>query len=348
MTNIISFPNLGGIELHLNPVALSFGNLHIYWYGIIIVTGIIFAFFYTLQRAKQEQIQSDHIYDLAIFVILFGILGARLFYVAATWKQYSYRSFYDIIAVWNGGLAIYGGIIAGALVVVIFSLIKKIRILSLCDALAPAVMAAQAIGRWGNFVNAEAYGSLDSFEFFGKVFSTPWAKNIPFKMTISKMSESGILENIGSFHPTFLYESVWNLIGFLLIHFTYKKKKYHGQVLLMYLTWYGFGRMFIEGLRTDSLPAGNLRISQLLAFICFVVGSILLIAFSICYRKSSPILVGNSGCAAEPSPLDSQSTANAPAATDSTPEKENDNHNPQDTDDKQTINEEDHSHGTDH
>lgn len=261
----ISFPGLGIENFTVNPVAFTipiFGGLEVRWYGLIITLGIILAFCYCAYRAKQEGIIFDDLLDIAIFTILFAIVGARAYYVLTSLDQYD--SFYDVIAIWEGGLAIYGAIIAGGITIFSVSRYKKIAALRMLDAVAPAVMIGQILGRWGNFFNGEAYGSI------------VLEKNPLYFIRM------GLLPNVESasrmyyFHPTFLYESLWNLIGFLLIHFLYKKKKFNGQIVLMYLTWYGFGRMLIEGLRTDSLYVGVFRISQVVGFLCFVIGGLLL------------------------------------------------------------------------
>lgn len=259
----VSFPGIGIDKITLNPVAISFGNIEIRWYAIFIMTGMILAGLYCAYRAKQEGISIDDILDMAIFSIPFGIIGARLYYVIMSKDHY--HSFMDVIAIWNGGLAIYGGIIAGAITIAVVCKVKKIHYGKAFDMVAPAVMMAQAIGRWGNFFNGEAYGT-----------------KVP-EGSILYFIRMGLVPNIESskvmhyFHPTFLYESLWNIIGFVIINLLYKKKKFDGQILLMYISWYGFGRMFIEGLRTDSLYLGEFRISQVIGFVCFVVGTSLLI-----------------------------------------------------------------------
>lgn len=272
----ISFPGLGIDAFTVDPVAFTlpiFGGIEIRWYGLIITAGILFAFLYCSYRSKQEGILFDDILDITLFTVIFGVIGARAYYVLTSLD--SYDSFGEMIAIWNGGLAIYGGIIAGALTVYLVCRHKKIPPLKMMDATAPGVMIGQLLGRWGNFFNGEAYGSevLEDSLFY------------PLRM--------GLIPNIESystmhyFHPTFLYESVWNLIGFLLINAFYKKKKFDGQILLMYLTWYGFGRMLIEGLRTDSLYVGPFRISQVVGFLCFAVGSALLIYCGIRAKKGT-------------------------------------------------------------
>ena len=262
----VAFPGIGIDNFQLNPVAFTipiFGGIEVRWYGIIITLGIILAFTYASHRAKQEGISFDDVLDIAIFTVIFGIIGARLYYVLTSLDKYD--SFYEMIAIWEGGLAIYGAIIAGGLTVFIVCHIKKIKFMKMFDAVAPGVMIGQILGRWGNFFNGEAYGEEvleGSFLYFIRM---------------------GLIPNINSssrmyyFHPTFLYESLWNLIGFILINAFYKKKKFDGQVFFSYIAWYGFGRMLIEGLRTDSLYVGVFRISQVVGFACFVVGTLMLI-----------------------------------------------------------------------
>ena len=259
----ISVPGIGIEPFQVNPVAFSVGSLEVRWYGIIITLGIIFSVLYCSYRAKQEGISYDDLLDMAIFTVIFGVIGARLYYVLTSLSEYD--SFMEMIAIWNGGIAIYGAIIAGAITIFCVCKYKKINWRKAFDMVAPAVMMAQAIGRWGNFFNGEAYGyevTSDSIFYFIRM---------------------GLLPNIKSnfvihyFHPTFLYESIWNLCGFIIINALYKKKKFDGQIVLMYISWYGFGRMFIEGLRTDSLYVGAFRISQVVGFVCFVVGTILLV-----------------------------------------------------------------------
>lgn len=259
MTNILSFPGLGIDAFSVNTVAFTVFGRDVAWYGIIITIGIIAGFAYVLSRTRFENVSADDIIDLAVYVILTAIVGARAYYVAMRWDQYD--SFLDMIAIWNGGLAIYGAIIGGALAAFVFAKIKKIRFTKLFDMLAPGVMLGQVIGRWGNFINAEAHGD---------------ATSLPWRMGLHQVG-STVFDPPIYVHPTFLYESLWNLIGFLIINAYYKKKTYDGQIFLMYMTWYGIGRMLIEGLRTDSLMIGSVRVSQALACASAAVGILLLI-----------------------------------------------------------------------
>ena len=269
MTNYISFPGLGIDEFPLKEVAFSLFGRDVAWYGVIITIGIILACSYVLNRAKYyEGIKEDDVLDLALYIIPLSIIGARLYYVLTSLEQYD--SFMEMIAIWEGGLAIYGAVIGGALTALVFCLIKKIKVLKMYDMLVPAVMIGQIVGRWGNFVNAEAHGGVTD------IF-------IRMGIRTEAMAEAVYV------HPTFLYESLWNLIGFLLINAFYKKKQYHGQIFFMYMTWYGFGRFLIEGLRTDSLYVGPFRISQVIGLVSFVVGLAFLVLFYF-KKERQPIL----------------------------------------------------------
>ncbi len=264
MSTTVSFPGLGIGEFSFDRVAFELFGKAIYWYGVIIMLGIIAAFVHALLRGKQEGVKSDDILDVGIFTVLFGVIGARLYYVVTTLDTHEYKNFIDVIAIWEGGLAIYGGIIAGCTAIVVTCLYKKINPLKLTDCIAPGVGLAQAIGRWGNFMNGEAYG-------YEVAEGSPL---YAFRMgLISEYTEGDVMRY---YHPTFLYESLWNLVGFALITLLYRKKKFNGQITLMYFAWYGFGRMFIEGLRTDSLYVGPFRISQVVGAVCFIAGAALL------------------------------------------------------------------------
>ena len=271
----VSFPGLNIGEFKIDPVAIRIpigDGITIRWYGLIIVTGIILAFLYCAYRAKQEGIIFDDVLDIAIFTIIFAVLGARTYYVLTTLKTHSYKSFYDVIAIWEGGIAIYGAIIAGAATIFIVCRVKKISVVKMMDATALGVMIGQIVGRWGNFCNGEAFGE--------EIAEGSWLYFI--RMGLNSYNTGYETMYV---HPTFLYESLWNLAGFVLIHCLYKKKKFDGQIVLMYLTWYGFGRMLIESLRTDSLYIGVFRISQMVGLLCFVLGSIALTVLLIKARR---------------------------------------------------------------
>ena len=264
MNTTIAFPGLGIEEFSFSRVAFSLFGKPIYWYGLIITIGVIVAVIHAYLRSKREGIKGDHLLDLTIFIVFFGVLGARLYYVATTAWDGRYKDFVDVFAIWDGGLAIYGGIIAGVLTVIVTCKIKKINVFRVADMIAPGVMLAQAIGRWGNFCNGEAFG----YEV---------AEGSPLYFLRMGVASDFAGQEMKYYHPTFLYESLWNLVGFILITILYKKKKFNGQNALMYLAWYGFGRMFIEGLRTDSLYVGPFRISQLVGGLCFLAAGGLLV-----------------------------------------------------------------------
>lgn len=290
-TTAVSFPGWGVEEITLNKVAFSVFGLEVRWYGILITVGILLALLYAVHRGKKnENIAADDILDIGILTVIFGMVGARLYYVLS--KPELFHSFYDVIAIWNGGIAIYGAILGGCIGILISCAVKRLSWRQVSDMIAPGVLLAQAIGRWGNFINGEAHGysiaQTTKFYFLNRKYIL-YSSEGSFYHWI----RMGLRTPAGWIycHPTFLYESVWNLCGFLLIHFFYRRKRFHGQIALMYLTWYGFGRMFVEGFRTDSLYLGNteLRISQCVGLLCFAIGSILLIVFSIRFRHNHPM-----------------------------------------------------------
>ena len=254
----LSFPGLGIGEFTVKSEAFSIGDFSIAWYGLIICLGMIFAVGYVMFRAARIGIDSDQIIDFALFVIPIGVVGARLYYVVM--EIDSFHSLGDVLNIRGGGLAIYGGIIAGAITVFVMCYVKKIYFPAFADCVVPGLIMAQAIGRWGNFMNGEAFGSItDSFLRMG-------IKNYNSMITF-ETSEMVYV------HPTFLYESLWNIVGFIGVNIFYKHKKYDGQIFLMIFGWYGLGRMMIEGLRTDSLYlfGTGIRTSQALAALLFIV-----------------------------------------------------------------------------
>ena len=254
MSQTVSFPGLG-LEFHFNNVAFYIASKPIYWYGILIMLGVILAVVYASARSRQFGIRQDDLYDAVLFAVPLGIVCARIYYVIFEWEQYK-DNLSEIFATWHGGLAIYGGIIGGIIVIVVLCKVKKIYVMDMLDLFASAVPIGQILGRWGNFFNCEAYGS---------------STTVPWRMVIGKtLEEAGATGN----HPTFFYESAWNLIGFIILYFSSKKRKYHGEILLLYLGWYGLGRFFIEGLRTDSLYlwGTGIRVSQVVALICIIIG----------------------------------------------------------------------------
>lgn len=277
MINTISFPGLGWEGIELNRVAFSVFGISIAWYALIITIGLVLAIIYTMYRAKAAGIGYEDIIDFAIFVVPFGILGARIYYVLCELDRYN--SFWEVFDIRSGGLAIYGGIIAGAVTVFIVCKFKKIYFPALGDCIVPGLILAQAIGRWGNFVNVEAFGSVTDVAW--RMCGESIARYLAPQITAAEYQ--GILDGALGVHPTFFYESFWNIIGFIAINFFYKHKKYDGQIILLVFGWYGLGRAWIEGLRTDSLyiPGTAIRVSQLLAILIFVACVGLLIYFAI-------------------------------------------------------------------
>ncbi len=303
MKTTVSFPGLGIEEFTMDRAAIHLtDDWSIYWYAVIIVTGMVLAFVHAYIRVRQEGIKTDDILDIGIATVFTGVIGARLYYIIFDFLEnpHNYKSFKDFIAIWEGGLAIYGGIIGGVLAIIAVSLFKRLNVLKVMDCIAPGVMLAQAFGRWGNFVNGEAHGGIVS-------------ENSPLYFLRMGLYEGG---QLAYYHPTFLYESLWNLIGFTLITIFYRKKKFNGQIVLSYFAWYGFGRMFIEGMRTDSLWWGPFRVSQLIGGICFVLGTAALVAGFILTRKGllKNLLTVKWAVPANESPA--AAPAEAPAETD--------------------------------
>ena len=261
----ISFPGFGIGSFEVESTAFSIGKIEIAWYAIIITFGMICAVSYLIFRAGQVGIDVDTIIDYALITIPVGIIGARLYYVMT--KLESYSSFKEVINIRNGGLAIYGGLLAGALSVFLISKYKKIPFLTIADSCTPGIILAQSIGRWGNFANGEAFG-----------YETDIFCRMGLRNSLTGYTTAYV-------HPTFLYESLWNLLGFIIINLFYKKRKYDGQIFLLVFGWYGLGRMFIEGLRSDSLYTSifgiEFRTSQVLAATIFTVCLACLIYFAI-------------------------------------------------------------------
>ncbi len=267
-TSTISFPGLGIGEFTVNSEAFSIFGFSVAWYAIIICMGMIAAVVYVMYRAKKIGIDTDQILDFALFTIPIGVIGARLYYVIMEIDRFD--SIGDVFNIRGGGLAIYGGIIAGAITVIVICKMKKINFLAFADCVVPGLILAQAIGRWGNFMNGEAFGSItESFLRMG----------LSNYNTYSTFGQSGMVY----VHPTFLYESLWNIAGFIAINIFYKHKKYDGQIFFMIFGWYGLGRAWIEGLRTDSLYlwGTSIRVSQALAILLFIAAAAAQIYFAV-------------------------------------------------------------------
>lgn len=276
--HIIQFPKLGW-EFEINPTAFTIFGISIQWYGIIIAFGLLLAVLYCFPRMKKFGVDPERAVDAVIGGVIGGIIGARLYFVAMKWNEYKKDSFADtflaVINTRNGGLAIYGGIIGAAIVGLIICRIRKVKILPMLDIAAMGFLIGQGVGRWGNFVNQEAFG-INTDSVFGMTGGRI-QQVINNQMQIGgEMYENG-LEMLWEkpVHPCFLYESVWCLLGFAILAFYYKHRKYDGQLLLFYAAWYGAERAVVEGLRTDSLMIGNIRVSQLLSVIILIISVIL-------------------------------------------------------------------------
>lgn len=247
----------------MNPVAFKIGNFDIRWYAVIILLGIILGLILAYYNCKKKNVSFDILSDGFLIVFPFAIIGARLYYVLFEFKNYK-DNLIDIFNIRQGGLAIHGGLIAAVIATFIYAKVKKINFLAYLDVVAPSIILAQAIGRWGNFMNSEAHGGKVTYEFISK-----------FPQFIQK----GMHINGAYYHPTFLYESIWNLIVcIILIAILYKKKENNnGVVISSYIILYSVGRFFIEGLRTDSLMFGEIRVAQLISVLGIIVGSFLIL-----------------------------------------------------------------------
>ncbi len=259
--------NGSGSVAFQNPdrVAFTLFGRDIYWYGVLMATGILIAVLLAIREAKRKGMSEDTMLDLCLIIIPCGVVGARLYYVIFELKQYLSNPI-RMLYIWEGGLAIYGAVIGGLLGLLIYSRVKKLRFLKLADCIAPGLILAQAIGRWGNFFNQEAYGAA---------ITNPKLWWFPFAVYI----ENSPLEH-PFYYATFFYESMWCLLVFLFLWFYLRKRtKHDGDMLLAYAVLYGFERMIVEGLRTDSLwlIPDVIRVSQLVSFVVFAVGIVFLL-----------------------------------------------------------------------
>ncbi|MBR1385820.1 MAG: prolipoprotein diacylglyceryl transferase [Bacilli bacterium] len=243
----------------MSRVLFDFGFLQIYWYSVCIMFGMIIGMYLVYKEAKKHKISEDTITNLIFYTIVISIIGARFYYVIFNLDYYS-KNIFESLEIWNGGLAIHGAIIFGGLYLISFTRKKKINTLKVLDICAVGLIIGQAIGRWGNFFNQEAYGSVTSLEFLKSLF-------LP-QFIIDGMNINGVY-----YQPTFLYESIWCIIGFVIMIF-YRKRKYIkiGQIFGIYCMWYGFGRFVIESMRQDSLMLGSLKMAQIVSIGMFLVG----------------------------------------------------------------------------
>lgn len=269
----IWFPNLGIKIQHLDKVAISIFSIPIYWYAIIIVTGMILAILLAQYHAKKEGQNPDDYWDFSIIAIIISVIFARIYYVIFSWDLYK-NDLLKIFATREGGLAIYGGIIGGALTAIVFCKIKKIKLGILADIAAPSLVLGQVIGRWGNFINREAFGGYTD-SLLAMRYKLEQVSYVPQAVFDKKILYNGV-EYI-QVQPTFLYESLWNLAVFVILMILRKYKKFDGEIFLLYILGYSLGRAWIEGLRTDQLLISNIAVSQLLSVILIFISIILLV-----------------------------------------------------------------------
>ena len=258
MTNLVQFPGLG-LSFELDRVAFSIGGMNIYWYGVCIAVGMCLALVFAFRHSVEFGVDADAMVDVILIGVVLGIISARAYYVAMA--PFKYESIWEMIAIRDGGLAIYGGIIGGFLFGGLACKWRGVPVLPMFDLTAMGFLLGQGCGRWGNFFNREAFGAAT------EAFSRMGLYN-----TVTGQWEY--------YHPTFLYESLWNLCGFLLLNYLYPKRAYDGQIALGYAAWYGLGRAMIEGLRVDSLYWGPFRVSQLLAAASCLVAVAALLALN--------------------------------------------------------------------
>lgn len=246
----------------MNKIAIDLGPVQIYWYSICIIGGMFFGMLLSYREARRHRISDDTMTSLMFNTIIISLIGARLYYVVFDWSYFSTRPL-EILEVWNGGLAIHGGILFGTIYLLVFTLRRKIKPLKMMDIVAPALILGQTIGRWGNFFNGEAYGPMVERGFLEKLF-------------LPDFIIEGMYINGNYYQPTFLYESLWNVIG-LIIMLIFRRRRYikEGQVAGIYLMWYSLGRFFIEGLRQDSLMLGSIKQAQLVSILMFIIGLVL-------------------------------------------------------------------------
>ena len=272
MSHYISFPALGW-TFHVSPTIVEFSlfgqNFSLNWYGLLIALGFLLAVVYALKRAKQFDIDPDRMIDVALVSAIFAFVGARLYYVLFSSERAEYfENPLSILYVWEGGLGIYGGIIFAFITGLIMCKIRKVNALAMFDLASLGFLIGQCIGRWGNFFNQEAFGGNTTL---------PWG--MTGDIIQSGVNGGGYTLNL-PVHPTFLYESLWCLLGFILLHIVSKKAyKFKGEIFSLYMIWYGVGRFMIEGLRTDSLYFGAMRVSQLVAVLSAIGGVVLFFLF---------------------------------------------------------------------
>ena len=242
----------------LNPIAIELGSIQIHWYGLIIGFGVLLGLIIALRESERRGLDKEIFTDMILFAVPIAIICARIYYVIFQWDYYSQNPG-DIIKIWNGGIAIHGALIGSVLTAIIFARIKKVSFWKLADIAAPSLLLGQAIGRWGNFMNQEAHGGEVTRAFLENLYLPDFI--------INQMYINGTY-----YHPTFLYESVWNIVGVIILLLLRKVNLRRGELFLTYVLWYSIGRFFVEGLRTDSLMlTDSLRIAQVISIVLVIV-----------------------------------------------------------------------------
>lgn len=268
----VQFPGLG-LELTVDRVAVSIGGFNIYWYGVIIAAGMLLAMLYAFHYADDFGINSDRLIDVVLVGAVMAIVCARIYYVA--FAPFEYDSLWDMIDIRQGGIAIYGAVIGAFVFGGLMAKIRKIPILPLFDLVGVCFLIGQGVGRWGNFVNQEAFGCNTTLP-WGMYSEGTYAYLSGVQSTLA--AQGVTVDPAMPVHPTFLYESLWCLTGFVMLTLLLKKRRFNGELFLLYIIWYGLGRFWIEGLRTDALMlTANLRTSQLVALISVAVAAVLLV-----------------------------------------------------------------------
>lgn len=281
--NEIIFPKLG-IDITVNDTAFTVFGLEIKWYGLLITIGMLLAMIYCFSQMKKYGIDPDRAIDAVIAGVIGALIGARAYYVIMEWDNYA-GNWKDIFNVRNGGLAIYGGLIGGILAGGLVAKLRKVKLLPLLDIASIGFLLGQGIGRWGNFTNQEAFG-YNTDGLFGMTSGKIRDWIVSVNSNISSSADLISMDSETPVHPCFLYESIWCLLGFVLLAIFAKKiRKFDGQIFLMYMGWYGIERFFIEGLRTDSLMIGTIRVSQVLSALLVISSVILLIVIGSKVRR---------------------------------------------------------------
>ncbi|WHY13908.1 prolipoprotein diacylglyceryl transferase [Peribacillus frigoritolerans] len=248
----------------LNPIAIDLGPIQVHWYGLIIGFGVLLGLIIALRESERRGLDKEIFTDLILFAVPIAIISARIYYVIFQWEYYSQNPG-DIIKIWNGGIAIHGALIGSVLTAIVFAKVKKVSFWKLVDIAAPSLLLGQAIGRWGNFMNQEAHGGEVTRSFLENM-------HLP-EFIINQMYINGTY-----YHPTFLYESIWNILGVIILLSLRKVNLRRGELFLIYVIWYSIGRYFIEGLRTDSLMlTESLRIAQVISIVLIAVAIALVV-----------------------------------------------------------------------